>query len=88
MKAVVIGGVAGGATAAVRLRRLDGQAESAVFKSGHISYANCGLPSPASTWNRASPCGQRRVPSASRNPSAPAARKPQCRRPGASSAWS
>lgn len=45
MKVVIIGGVAGGATAAVRLRRLDEHAEITVFeRSGYISYANCGLP--------------------------------------------
>ncbi len=45
MKIVIVGGVAGGATAAARLRRLDEQAEIVVFeRSGHISYANCGLP--------------------------------------------
>ena len=45
MKVVIIGGVAGGATAAARLRRLDEQAEIIVFeRSGYVSYANCGLP--------------------------------------------
>lgn len=45
MKVVIIGGVAGGATAAARLRRLDEQADIVVFeRSGFISYANCGLP--------------------------------------------
>ena len=45
MKVVIIGGVAGGATAAARLRRLNETAEIVVFeRSGHISYANCGLP--------------------------------------------
>ena len=45
MKVVIIGGVAGGATAAARLRRLDEEAEIVVFeRSGYISYANCGLP--------------------------------------------
>ena len=42
---VVIGGVAGGMSAATRLRRLDASAEIVVIeKSGHVSYANCGLP--------------------------------------------
>jgi len=42
---VVIGGVAGGMSAATRLRRLDADAEIIVVeKSGHVSYANCGLP--------------------------------------------
>lgn len=45
MKVVIVGGVAGGATAAARLRRLDEAAEIVVFeRSGYISYANCGLP--------------------------------------------
>lgn len=45
MKVIIIGGVAGGATAAARIRRLDETAEIVVFeKSGFISYANCGLP--------------------------------------------
>lgn len=45
MKVVIIGGVAGGATAAARLRRLDEKAEITIFeRSGYISYANCGLP--------------------------------------------
>jgi len=42
---VIIGGVAGGMSAATRLRRLDNDAEIIVLeKSGHVSYANCGLP--------------------------------------------
>ena len=45
MKVVIVGGVAGGATAAARIRRLDEQAEIVAFeRSGYISYANCGLP--------------------------------------------
>lgn len=45
MKVVIIGGVAGGATAAARLRRLDEQAEIIILeRSGYVSYANCGLP--------------------------------------------
>ena len=45
MKVVIVGGVAGGATAAARIRRLSEQAEIIVFeRSGYISYANCGLP--------------------------------------------
>ncbi|MBR2619430.1 MAG: FAD-dependent oxidoreductase [Firmicutes bacterium] len=45
MKVVIIGGVAGGATAAARIRRLDENADIVVFeKTGYISYANCGLP--------------------------------------------
>ena len=45
MKVIIVCGVAGGATAAARIRRLDEQAEIVVFeRSGYISYANCGLP--------------------------------------------
>lgn len=45
MKYLIIGGVAGGATAAARLRRIDENAEIIlVEKGGYISYANCGLP--------------------------------------------
>ena len=44
-KILIIGGVAGGATAAARLRRLDESAEIIMFERGsYISYANCGLP--------------------------------------------
>lgn len=44
-KIIIVGGVAGGATAAARIRRLDEQAEIIVFeRSGFVSYANCGLP--------------------------------------------
>jgi NADPH-dependent 2,4-dienoyl-CoA reductase/sulfur reductase-like enzyme/peroxiredoxin family protein/rhodanese-related sulfurtransferase/TusA-related sulfurtransferase len=44
-KYVIIGGVAGGATTAARLRRLDERAEIILLERGeHISYANCGLP--------------------------------------------
>jgi NADPH-dependent 2,4-dienoyl-CoA reductase/sulfur reductase-like enzyme/rhodanese-related sulfurtransferase len=45
MKLIIIGGVAGGATAAARARRLDENAEIILFERGeHISFANCGLP--------------------------------------------
>ena len=45
MKYVIIGGVAGGATAAARLRRIDEAAEIILLEKGsYISYANCGLP--------------------------------------------
>ena len=45
MKVVIIGGVAGGATAAARLRRLDERAEIIILeRTGYVSYANCGLP--------------------------------------------
>ncbi len=44
-KVLIVGGVAGGASAAARLRRLDEQAEIILFEKGpHISFANCGLP--------------------------------------------
>jgi len=44
-KIVIVGGVAGGATTAARLRRLDEKAEIVIFERGkYISYANCGLP--------------------------------------------
>ena len=44
-KIVIVGGVAGGATAAARLRRLDESAEIVVLeRTGFVSYANCGLP--------------------------------------------
>ena len=44
-KILIIGGVAGGATAAARLRRLDEKSEIIMFEKGpYISYANCGLP--------------------------------------------
>ena len=45
MKYVIVGGVAGGATAAARLRRVDETADILLLEKGpHISYANCGLP--------------------------------------------
>ncbi len=45
MKVLIVGGVAGGMSAATRLRRLDESAEIIVFEQGpHVSYANCGLP--------------------------------------------
>ena len=45
MKVVIVGGVAGGASAAARLRRLDETAQILLLeRSGYISYANCGLP--------------------------------------------
>lgn len=45
MKVVIIGGVAGGATAAARLRRLNEHAQIIILeRSGYVSYANCGLP--------------------------------------------
>lgn len=45
MKVLIIGGVAGGATSAARLRRLDEDAEIIMFERGeHVSFANCGLP--------------------------------------------
>lgn len=45
MKTIIVGGVAGGASAAARLRRLDEQAEIILIERGaHVSFANCGLP--------------------------------------------
>ncbi|GFI25597.1 coenzyme A disulfide reductase [Lachnospiraceae bacterium] len=45
MKVVIIGGVAGGATAAARIRRLEETAQVIILeRSGYVSYANCGLP--------------------------------------------
>lgn len=45
MKVVIVGGVAGGASAAARLRRLDENAEIIILERGeYISFANCGLP--------------------------------------------
>ena len=45
MKIVIIGGVAGGATTAARIRRSDEKAEIVLIEKGkYISYANCGLP--------------------------------------------
>ena len=45
MKTVIVGGVAGGATCAARLRRLDEKAEIVILERGeHVSFANCGLP--------------------------------------------
>ncbi|MEA4986941.1 MAG: FAD-dependent oxidoreductase, partial [Anaerovorax sp.] len=45
MKICIVGGVAGGASAATRLRRLNENAEIVLFEKGeYISYANCGLP--------------------------------------------
>ena len=45
MKVVIIGGVAGGASCATRLRRLDESAEIVILERGeNVSYANCGLP--------------------------------------------
>lgn len=45
MKVIVVGGVAAGASAAARLRRLDETAEILVFERGeHVSFSNCGLP--------------------------------------------
>ena len=45
MKIIIVGGVAGGATTAARLRRMDEDSEIIMFERGeYISYANCGLP--------------------------------------------
>ncbi|MEJ2281803.1 MAG: FAD-dependent oxidoreductase, partial [Candidatus Bathyarchaeota archaeon] len=45
MKVIIIGGVAGGASCAARLRRMDEKAEIIMVERGpYVSYANCGLP--------------------------------------------
>lgn len=45
MKVIIVGGVAGGASCAARLRRLDEKAEILMVERGpHVSYAYCGLP--------------------------------------------
>ena len=45
MRYIIIGGVAGGATTAARLRRMDEQSEIILIEKGsYVSYANCGLP--------------------------------------------
>ena len=45
MKVIIVGGVAGGASCAARLRRLDEKAEILLVERGpYVSYANCGLP--------------------------------------------
>ena len=45
MKVIIVGGVAGGASCAARLRRLDESAEIIMVERGpYVSYANCGLP--------------------------------------------
>ena len=45
MKIIIIGGVAGGATTAARIRRMDETSEIILLEKGkYISYANCGLP--------------------------------------------
>ena len=44
MKVVIVGGVAGGASAAARIRRLDEHAQIIMIeRNGYVSYANCGL---------------------------------------------
>ena len=44
-RVLIVGGVAGGASCAARLRRLDEKVEIVMFERGaHISFANCGLP--------------------------------------------
>ena len=44
-KYIIVGGVAGGATVAARLRRIDEQSQIVMLERGkHISYDNCGLP--------------------------------------------
>src|SRR5512133_3883998 len=44
-RVLIVGGVAGGASCAARLRRMDEQAEIVIFeRSGDVSFANCGMP--------------------------------------------
>lgn len=53
MKVVIVGGVAGGATAAARLRRLDESAEIVMLeRTGYVSYANCGCPTTSAGRSR------------------------------------
>ena len=45
MRVIIVGGVAGGASAAARIRRLDERAQITIYeRTGFVSYANCGLP--------------------------------------------
>ena len=51
MKIVIVGGVAGGASAAARARRLSEDVSIVVFERGSdVSFANCGLPYQGSVW--------------------------------------
>ena len=63
MKVIIVGGVAGGASCAARLRRLDEKAEIVMVERGpYVSYANCGLPYHVGGRDRAGvepPRGQR-----------------------------
>ena len=77
MKVLIVGGVAGGAGAAARLRRNDDKAEIILFEKGSfISFANCGLPyyiggalsdPVAPGWRKTtcSPCAASRTPTPS-----------------------
>ena len=64
MKVIIIGGVAGGVTAAARLRRLDESARILILeRSGFVSYANCGPRRPCGTVTGSRPgCAMRRSP--------------------------
>ena len=56
MKVIIVGGVAGGASCAARLRRLDENAEILMVERGpYVSYANCGLPYHVGGVSRRSP---------------------------------
>ena len=62
MKVIIVGGVAGGASCAARLRRLDEKAEILMVERGpYVSYANCGLALPCWGSDRKrgkSPCSK------------------------------
>ena len=64
MKVIIVGGVAGGATAAARIRRMDEHAEITVFeRSGYISYVIFRLP--RSPWQSVTACPARSTTEAS-----------------------
>ena len=67
MKILIIGGVAGGATAAARARRISESAEITLLERGpYVSYANCGLPYFISGTSRNARSSSFRHPRASR----------------------
>ena len=79
MKVLIIGGVAGGATAAARLRRLDESAEIVILeRSGYVSYANCGLPYYIAVSYTQLDVYKRQGPAAQK-PAVPGPRSPQSR---------
>jgi len=102
-KLVIVGGVAGGATAAARARRLDEFAEIIVFERGeHISFANCGLPYyigqvikkrdrllvTTAEALRARPTSASTATACGSSPGAPAATRTPASRSTTSSSWS